>query len=391
MGRKLEFSVESRAIMTLITEIRTVEFGGLDLQPKYQRNYIWKNDFKDKLIYSIIKSYPIGSIIVRKLNEPNEKGAVSEIVDGQQRLTTIYDFVEGKYEITSEFSRKIIEEIESFYGDKLGSEFQKLKKKLKNKGNIRLRYLDLPSVVKAIFESFNISVTKISEASEFDITEYFQFLQNQERLRAGEILTSLSDSKMEKYLLQIDDRDAFCNIIGFDNKRKEFDKIFYNIIGLMDNKISLGVPDSLIKKYVISTDELTEGKEDVENLLFQINFITHQFKDKRILYNIKKRYVKFLMLLIGFGLIDFTVDTEIKLKALEKLDDKFSVFFSTKPGIEREEFEGYADEVIDEIRSIALVSKGAQTLERVKNRMKILAYYVNHEEEKEKPSGIPIE
>ncbi len=391
MGKKLEFSVESRAIMTLITEIRTVEFGGLDLQPKYQRNYIWKNDFKDKLLYSIIKSYPIGSIILRKLNVPNEKGAMSEIVDGQQRLTTIYDFVEGKYEITSEFSRKIIEEIQDFYGDKLGSEFEKLKKKLQNKGNIRLRYADLPSVVRAIFESFNISVTKISEATEFDITEYFQFLQNQERLRAGEILTSLSDSKMEKYLAQIEDRDAFCHMIGFDNKRKEFDKLFYNIIGLIDRKISLGVPDSIIKKYVISTDELTEGKEDVEDLLFQINFITAEFKNRVILHNIKKRFVKFFMLLIGFGLIDFTVDTEYKLGTLQKLDDKFSVFFSTKPGIEKEEFEGYADEVIDELRSIALVSKGAQTLERVRNRMEILAYYVNHGQEKEKPSGIPME
>ncbi len=124
---------------------------------------------------------------------------------------------------------------------------------------------------------------------------------------------------MEKYLAQIEDRDAFCHMIGFDNKRKEFDKLFYNIIGLIDRKISLGVPDSIIKKYVISTDELTEGKEDVEDLLFQINFITAEFKNRVILHNIKKRFVKFFMLLIGFGLIDFTVDTEYKLGTLQKL------------------------------------------------------------------------
>lgn len=390
MGERLNFAVESFAITTLMTEIRIVEFGGLDLRPKYQRNFIWKNDFKDKLIYSIIKGYPIGNIIVRQLKTPNEKGAKSEIVDGQQRLTSIYDFIEGRYEITSEFSRKIIEEIQNFYGDKTDKEFEKLKKRLKNKGNIRLRYSDFPSVIRGKFEGFNISVTKILEVTDSDITEYFRFLQNQERLRAGEILTSLSDSKMEKYLIQIEDIDAFCYIIGFDNKRKEFDKIFYNIIGVLDNKISLGVPDNAIKKYVITTDKITEGEKEVENLISQINEITNKYKNKNILSGAKKRFVKFLMLLMGLELIDFTTDTEEKIEELEKLDSKLSVFFSTKPDIVKTEFKDYSDNVIEEFRSIALISKGAQSLERVKNRMKILAYYINNIEEKQKESGISM-
>ena len=390
MGQRLEFALVSYAITTLITDIRILEFGGLDLRPKYQRNYIWKNDFKDKLIYSIIKSYPIGSIIIRQLKMPNEKGAMSEIVDGQQRLTTIYEFIEGKYEIHSDISRKIIEAIQEFYGDKTDLEFEKLKKKLNNKGKIRLKYADLPAVIKGKFESFNISVTKIIEASENDITEYFRYLQNQERLRAGEILNSLADSKMEKYLLKISDLNAFCNIIGFDNERKEFDKLFYNIIGLLDDKVSLGSPDSVIKKYVTTTENLTDGQEEVENLLYQINEIIRLYKEKNILNRIKKRYVKFLLLLMGFGLVDFTIDTEKKLQALKKIDDKLSVFFSSKPDIVEEEFRNYSNDVIEELRSIALISKGAQTIERVRNRMEILAYYVENIEEENKASGIII-
>lgn len=81
MGTRLQFALESYAITSLIADIRTIDYGGLDLRPTYQRNFIWKNDFKDKLIYSIIKSYPIGNIIIRQLKEPNAKGAKSEIVD----------------------------------------------------------------------------------------------------------------------------------------------------------------------------------------------------------------------------------------------------------------------------------------------------------------------
>ena len=386
----LQFLLESFAITTLITNIRIVEFGGLDLKPKYQRNYIWKNDFKDKLIYSIIKSYPIGNIIIRQLKNPNEKGAMSEIVDGQQRLTTIYEFMEGRYEIHSEYSRKIIEELQKFYGERTDSQFEKLRKRLNNKGNIKLKYSDLPSVIKGKFEGFNVSVTKIIEATDLDITEYFRFLQNQERLRAGEILNSLTNTKMEKYLLKINDANAFCDIIGFDNERKEFDKLFYNIIGLFDDKVSLGAPDNTIKKYVTTTENITKGKEEVEKLLDQINQITEENKGKHFLSGIKKRYVKFLMLLIGWGLVDFSLDTENKLKNLEKIDNKLSVFFSSKPYVVENEFIGYTNDVIEEFRAIALVSKGAQTLERVKNRMEILAYYIENIEEKEKTSGIVI-
>ena len=68
-----------------------------------------------------------------------------------------------------------------------------------------------------------------------------------------------------------------------------------------------------------------------------------------------------------------------------------SVFFSTKPGIVEKEFEGYSSQIMEEFRAIALISKGAQTLERVKNRMEILAYYVENIDEKQKPSGISLE
>lgn len=390
MGKRLEFALESYALMSLISEIRVIEFGGLDLRPRYQRNYIWKNDFKDKLIYSIVKSYPIGSIIIRQLKEPNEKGAKMEIVDGQQRMTCIYEFVEGKYEIHSDFSRKIIEAIEELYGEKTDLEFEKLKKKLNNKGKIRLKYSDFPAVIRGKFEGFNISVTKVLESTEDDITEYFRFLQNQERLRAGEILNSLSDSKMDKYLSRIKDLNEFCNIIGFNNERKEFDKLFYNIIGVLDGKVSLGTPDNIIKKYVTTVDEITDGKVNLENLLNQINTIIDTLTGQEIIYNTKKRYIKFMMLLMGFNFVDFTINTKQKLKALENIDNKLSVFFSSKPGVVQEEFSGYSNDVIEEFRSIALISKGAQTLERVKNRMEILAYFIENHEEKEKTSGIPI-
>jgi len=90
----MQFTPAVKTLAGLINEIKNVNRFGLDLQPKYQREYIWKDDFKDKLIYSIVRGYPIGNISIGVLNVPNEKKAMSEVVDGQQRLTSIYNFVE---------------------------------------------------------------------------------------------------------------------------------------------------------------------------------------------------------------------------------------------------------------------------------------------------------
>ena len=90
MLEQMRFSNSSIPVTTVLNDINTVAFGGLDLQPSYQRGYVWKDDFKDKLIYSVIKNYPTGNISVRVLNAPNAKGARSEVVDGQQRLTTLF-------------------------------------------------------------------------------------------------------------------------------------------------------------------------------------------------------------------------------------------------------------------------------------------------------------
>ena len=75
--------------------------GKLTIQPEYQRNYLYlENDGKKEMavIDSMLKDYPIGLIY---FNEP-EPGKY-EILDGQQRITSIGRFVTGKFAIKDKF------------------------------------------------------------------------------------------------------------------------------------------------------------------------------------------------------------------------------------------------------------------------------------------------
>ncbi|GAA2888286.1 HNH endonuclease family protein [Microbacterium esteraromaticum] len=68
--------------------------GKLVIQPEYQRNYIYNDGKKDvAVIDSILKGYPLGLIYF------NVEGDTLEVLDGQQRITSIGRFVTGKFAI----------------------------------------------------------------------------------------------------------------------------------------------------------------------------------------------------------------------------------------------------------------------------------------------------
>lgn len=390
MLEQMNFSNASVPVTSVLNSINTVNFGGLDLQPTYQRGYVWKDDFKDKLIYSIVKNYPTGNISVRVLKTPNAKGAKSEVVDGQQRLTTIRDFVSNKYIIKSEWSKKIIEVIKNYY-ESAGVQDEtvdKLVKKLNNKGNVRLKFSDLPEIIKGNVNSYNIPMTYIADSTDQQVREYFRFLQNQERLRAGEIINSMPATNLEVFLDNISHKNMFLDIIGFSDDRAEFDKIFYSIIGLFDSKISFGTTDKTIQSYASKAETPTIGLDKVNTMVEQINSIISI--GCSVLTATRKRFLKYLLLLSGLNLVDFSTDTVSKLKILKNIDDKLSVFFSAKANVIEEEYKGYSEAVIEEMRLIALLTKGGHSLSRVENRMKILAYYVNNESNKIIPSQIKL-
>src|SRR3954466_16076812 len=71
--------------------------GKLTIQPEYQRNYIYAEGGGKKeaaVIESLLKGYPLGLIYFNKVGEDK-----FEVLDGQQRITSIGRFVTNKFGI----------------------------------------------------------------------------------------------------------------------------------------------------------------------------------------------------------------------------------------------------------------------------------------------------
>jgi len=368
--RKINFQPGSLPILTLMNDITEARRGGLDLQPEYQRNYVWNDEFKDKLILSIAKRYPIGNITIRKMDSQNSKGARQEVVDGQQRLTTIFNFISNEYEVGYLTSREILDETNELFINDESKAVQKVLKKYQQGKKFKLNYSNIPESLKRIIDAFPLAVTSISDATDEQVAEYFRFVQNQERLRAGEIINSLPESILEKYLVQIKNKEKLLKVINFPDSRMEFDKIFYSIIGLLERKINFGVTDNVIKKYVY------DKKDDISNetliyvnrIIDVLNAIT-ELTEQPITTN--KRFLKFLLILIALGYINES-NLESSLVSLNSINNKLSSFNSAKKDILEKTFFG-EENLVEDYRSIALISKGAHPYERVEDRMKILS------------------
>lgn len=71
--------------------------GKLTIQPEYQRNYIYASDGGSKemaVIESVLKGYPIGLLYFNRVRE----GGL-EVLDGQQRVTSLGRFVTDKFAV----------------------------------------------------------------------------------------------------------------------------------------------------------------------------------------------------------------------------------------------------------------------------------------------------
>lgn len=72
--------------------------GKLKIQPEYQRNYIYKQEGREAaVIESVLKGYPIGLIYFNKTSDDK-----FEVLDGQQRITSLGRFITEKFAIKDE-------------------------------------------------------------------------------------------------------------------------------------------------------------------------------------------------------------------------------------------------------------------------------------------------
>ena len=211
------------------------------LSPKFQRRPVWEYKAKSYLIDSILSGFPIPRIFIRECTSL-DMSARREIVDGQQRLKTIFDFINDGFKISKVHNEQ--------YGDCF--------------------YSDLPDETKRDFLKYPISAIMLIDLDDNSVFDIFARLNTYSvKLNSQELLNSqfFGCYKQLIYKLAQEYRDFWIESKLLSEKtisRMEDAKLVAELISaIVTGKIESNNYDQnkrLYKKY----DDVFEEASDIE-------------------------------------------------------------------------------------------------------------------------------
>lgn len=220
----------------------------LELSPKYQRNSVWNDKAKAYLIDTIVKGLPIPPIFLRQKVDINTKSTSREIIDGQQRIRAILEFVvDEKFAIMKTHNKQ--------YGG--------------------MKYSDLTEEAKEAILEFEIVAEVVTEKDEGLIYDMFARLNsNNYVLNKQEIRNSKfwGDFKVLVYNLASQYREFFLKykiLSDNDCTRMRDAEIITSMVILLLEGIVSETPTSIDKIYE-KYDAFFEQADDIEDKIESI-------------------------------------------------------------------------------------------------------------------------
>lgn len=153
--------------------------------PDWQREEVWDLARKQLLIDSILRGWRLPKFYFVKTSDQSY-----DVVDGQQRLSAIFEFLDGELPLSDD-STKI------FGGP---------------------TYAELAPDVSDTVDDFELDFDEITDASDTDLMEFFQRLQSGLQLNSSEKLNAIP-SKLKSFCKKSSSHDFFKNKVSFGDKR----------------------------------------------------------------------------------------------------------------------------------------------------------------------------
>lgn len=169
----------------------------VDTNPPYQRPAVWSTAQKQLLIDTIIRGYDIPKLYWRTISRPPYK---YEVIDGQQRLLAIRDFIMDKFTLPKN--------ADPLDGVSLSG----------------LKYSGLPDDLRIAFDSYALDIVMVTSDDTDEVQEMFLRLQNGTSLKAQEKRNAMP-GKMRDFVKQVAGHNFFLKSVDFKDSRYTFDLI----------------------------------------------------------------------------------------------------------------------------------------------------------------------
>lgn len=131
--------------ITLIDLVDQIERKEVIINRNYQRGKVWPDTAKTYFIDTILEGYPFPKVYLYQVFSEKSRRPIKELIDGQQRMTTIIDFMNDKLRLGASSNQ--------FSG---------------------MRYSDLNDEIKQSFLSYQIEASVVLSATRSELLEMFR-------------------------------------------------------------------------------------------------------------------------------------------------------------------------------------------------------------------------
>jgi hypothetical protein len=308
IGRRMAKIQMSQRMYSILDITRLLDSGELSIQPKYQRRRTaWPINAKTALMDTILNNFPLPPIYLRDFVDSNGKRR-KEIIDGQQRISTIVEFWKGDFPL----SKNIFDDL--FYGK---------------------TFNELPVEEKLMIEDFEVSFISIRGASDGDIISIFSRLNSyslplnaQEKLNSvytGEIKTLIYELASEYNTFWIEFNILTPTVIARMADASLVSDILYTVIyGRQSAKAAL-----IEKMYKEYDDEFPLKSQIYDNFNKTISVLGNLLESSHIRKVFKPKFMFYSLFLVVYSRLFGIKGQENERTGninIEKTLDKMEVF-----------------------------------------------------------------
>ena len=212
--------------------------------PDWQRQEVWTRLKKQNLIDTLLRGWKLPKFYLLKVSEDPEG---YEVVDGQQRLGAIFEFFEDQLPLASKTA-------EEFGGD---------------------RYSKLPDHVVDAFEDYEIEFDEIEDATEEEVKNFFQRLQEGLPLTSAEKLNSVP-SKLRDFISVKAKHPFFGKTSTSDRRYGHFD-ILAKVVSIEIDGIEVGLRYDDLREVFESQSTFSSRSNIAKRLVAALDFVNAGF------------------------------------------------------------------------------------------------------------------
>lgn len=359
MENKLLSSIQSNSYK-IVELYNKISSGNLITGPYFQRKKFWKKQDKIYFIETILMNYPFPEVYIASQKLDLVRLTTTEmVVDGQQRLTTIVDYIKG----AGDFSGKLSISKFSELTDNEKKDFLNYPVSVKD-----LKNLD-DNAVKEIFQRINA-------------TDYA--LNDNEKLNASFGGGEFAYFAKQLTDLEIEVSDSYTNVLIPTSKRVEVIDFFkrYNVFTnndvnrMFDTQYVMLISATILGRgYFSRSSKVITYLEEYNNEFDKYNDVLSEILNsiniiKRLDFNPKSYWfnkANLFTLLIEFSTLSSSkLDFEILESLLLELEKKVDLYFTAENS---EDLEGITE---DERKYFEMARHGSHELQAREHRGKVV-------------------